>query len=210
MKKRDFNNKNKSLYKKTLAKFNWEKYFGTNFETSFSTFYTKFINIFQDCFPEKTVKIGYKNRLPYLTAALRKYIKTKHILKHAYEKSPSKDNRLLCTTFNNKLTSLLRNRENEYIEEQLELNKTNLPKSWKIIKEIVGKGKPHDSNPIKFNINGKETCDKHAITNAFNKYFVQVGPRLANKINNTTDPLTYVTSSVNSIFIPYVSENEIT
>ena len=42
------------------------------------------------------------------------------------------------------------------------------------------------------------------------KYFVQVGPRLANKINNTTDPLTYVTSSVNSIFIPYVSENEIT
>ena len=75
---------------------------------------------------------------------------------------------------------------------------------------IVGKGKPHDSNPIKININGKETCDKHAITNAFNKYFVQVGPRLANKIDNTTDPLTYVTSSVNSIFIPYVSENEIT
>ena len=31
-----------------------------------------------------------------------------------------------------------------------------------------------------------------------------------NKINNTTDPLTYVTSSVNSIFISYVSENEIT
>ena len=35
-------------------------------------------------------------------------------------------------------------------------------------------------------------------------YFVQVGPRLANKINNTTDPLTYV------ILMPYVSENEIT
>ena len=96
--------------------------------------------------------------------------------------NPAIDNRLLCTTFNNKLTSLLRNREKEYIEEQLEFNKTNLPKSWKIIKEIVGKGKPHDSNPIKFNINGKETCDKHAITDAFNKYFVQVGPRLAKKI----------------------------
>ena len=42
------------------------------------------------------------------------------------------------------------------------------------------------------------------------KYFVQVGPRLAKKIKNTTDPLTYVTPAVNSIFIPYVSENEIT
>ena len=210
LKKRDFNNKNKSIYKKTLAKINWEKYFVTNFETSFSIFYTKFMDTFQNCFLEKTLKIGYKNRLPYLTAALRKSIKTKHILKHAYEKNPTIDNRLLCTTFNNKLTSLLRNREKEYIEEQLEFTKTNLPKSWKIIKEIVGKGKPHDSNPIKFNINGKETCDEHAITNAFNKYFVQVGPRLAKKIKNTTDPLTYVTPSVNSIFIPYVSENEIT
>ena len=41
LKKQDFNNKNKSIYKKTLAKINWEKYFVTNFETSFSIFYTK-------------------------------------------------------------------------------------------------------------------------------------------------------------------------
>ena len=53
-------------------------------------------------------------------------------------------------------------------------------------------------------MDGKETCDKQAITNAFNKYFVQVGLRLANKIHNTTDPLTYVTFSVNIIFISYV------
>ena len=95
-------------------------------------------------------------------------------------------------------------------KEQLELNKTNLPKTWKIIKDNVGKVKQCDSKPIKFQIDGKETCDKQTITNAFNKYFVQVGPRLANKIHNTTDPLTHVASSVNSIFIPYVSENEIT
>ena len=126
------------------------------------------------------------------------------------KKNPTKNNRLICTTFNNKLTSLLRNRKKEYIEEQLELNITNLPKTWKIIKDIVGKGKQYDFKPIKFQIDVKETCDKQAITNAFNKYFVQVGPQLANKIHNTTDPLTYVTSSVNSILIPYVSENEIT
>ena len=53
LKKWDFNNKNKSIYKKTLAKINWEKYFVTNFETSFSIFYTKFMDTFQNCFPEK-------------------------------------------------------------------------------------------------------------------------------------------------------------
>ena len=54
MKKPDFNNKNKSIYiYKILANINWEKYFGTKFETSFSTFSTKFINTFKNCFPEK-------------------------------------------------------------------------------------------------------------------------------------------------------------
>ena len=56
---------------------------------------------------------------------------------------------------NNKLTSLLRNREKDYIEEQLELNKTNLTKCWMIIREIVGKGKPVGNNKIHFKISGK-------------------------------------------------------
>ena len=73
----------------------------------------------------------------------------------------------------------------------------------------MAKGNNMILNRLNFKLMARKR-DKQAITNAINKYFVQVGPRLANKIHNTTDPLTYVTSSVNSIFIPYVSENEIT
>ena len=65
-------------------------------------------------------------------------------------------------------------------------------------------------NRLNFKLMARKHVIKQAITNAFNKYFVQVGPRLSNKIHNTTDPLTNVTPSVNSIFIPYVSENQIT
>ena len=64
--------------------------------------------------------------------------------------------------------------------------------------------------PIQTRVKGVCRQQQQAITNAFNKYFVQVGPRLANNIHNTTDPLTYVTSSVSSIFIPEVGENGIT
>ena len=94
----------------------------------------------RQAFPIKK-KYCYKNRLPYPTKALRKSIEKKHILKYVYQKNPTVENKLLCTTFNNKLTSLLRIREKEYIEEQLELNKTDLPRTWKIIKDIVGKTK---------------------------------------------------------------------
>ena len=86
---------------------------------------------------------------------MQQSIKTKHLLNFAYKKNPTETNKLKSTTFNNKLTSLLRNREKDYNEEQLELNKTNLTKCWMIIREIVGKGKPVGNNKIHFKISGK-------------------------------------------------------
>ena len=72
--------------------------------------------------------------LLYITSGLRWSIKHKHALRHAYVKDPTDDNKQICRTFNNKLTSLLRKREQGYIEEQLDLYKTDMSKSWKVIK----------------------------------------------------------------------------
>ena len=44
----------------------------------------------------------------------KKSIEYKHILNHIFKKNPTIENRLKCSTFNNKLTLLLRIRENEY------------------------------------------------------------------------------------------------
>ena len=138
-KKRDFSEKNISNFNKSLGKCNWNSTNGTNFENSFSTFQNLFSENFLISFPENHIKIKYNNRLPYLTNGLRKSIERKHVLKHIYTKTPSERNLLNCKIFNNKLTSLLRKREQEYIEEQLDIHKTDIAKSWKIIKEIVGK-----------------------------------------------------------------------
>ena len=51
--------------------------------------------------------------------------------------------------------------------------------------------------------------DKFTISNAFNNYFVEIGPQLERSINTTVNPLTYVKSSSNSMFMPYVEEHEI-
>ena len=85
-------------------------------------------------FPTKNTKIKYKNRLPYITSGLGKSINHKHTLRHAYVKDPTNENKQKCRTFNNKLTSLLRKQEQDYIEEQLDLYKTDLSKSRKVIK----------------------------------------------------------------------------
>ena len=84
-----------------------------------------------------------------------------------------------------------------------------MSKSWKVINEIIGKSKTmHNSS--KFNINGNPTDDEAVISNSFNNYFIHVGPRLAQQIQSHINPLNYVNDTMKSMFIPYISEYEIT
>ena len=65
-------------------------------------------------------------------------------------------------------------------------------------------------NSTKFNINGNLTDDEAVISNSFNSYFIHVGPRLAQQIQSHINPLNYVNDTMKSMFIPYISEYEIT
>ena len=48
------------------------------------------------------------------------------------------------------------------------------------------------------------------IANAYNDYFVEVGPTLANNISSTVNPMSYVTNHViNSMYVPVITECEI-
>jgi hypothetical protein len=65
--------------------------------------------------------------------------------------------------------------------------------------------------PESFIINNKTVSNKTNIANAFNKYFINIGPSLSNKIPATTDkPDKYMKSHIiESIFIKPVVENEV-
>ena len=102
----------------------------------------------------------------------------------------------------------MRAAERQYYGDQLELNKQDLGKSWKTIKEIIGKSNRNENN-LKFNVNGTMTNDPLTIANAFNNYFVDIGPTLANKITQSANPIDYVKQQKNSIFIPNIEESEV-
>ena len=122
-----------SNFNKTLNKYEWDQIYYNNYQNTFSNFQSVFSKCFMNNFPMKTTKIQYKNRLPYITSGLRKSNQYKHILRHIYAKNPTDENKQKCRTFNNKLTSLLRKLEQDYIEEQPHLNKADMSKSWKVI-----------------------------------------------------------------------------
>ena len=102
----------------------------------------------------------------------------------------------------------MRKREQDYIEEQLDLNKDDMSKSWKVIKENIGRGK-NTHNSSKFTINGNPKFDRYVISNSFNNYFTHVGPQLAQKIQGHINPLNYLNRTMKSMLILYISEYEI-
>ena len=60
-------------------------------------------------------------------------------------------------------------------------NKHNLRKTWMIIKQVINQSKSVKSAG-EFVYNDKTTNDQSIIANAFNNFFVNIGPTLAWKI----------------------------
>ena len=60
-------------------------------------------------------------------------------------------------------------------------------RTWQIMKEITGKCKVNSNRfPKSINVNGKSIKKNNLIAEEFNKYFTNVGPNLASKIQNTS------------------------
>ena len=208
--KRDFSNKNKSQLRKKLKLQDWTYIY--NIDSSplaFSYFHNQFRYIFEECFPEKYTKITYSNRLPWLSKGLRISIQTKADLHEQFKANPTPENKLTYSKFRNKLTTLMRTTERQYHEDQLELQKNDLRKSWKIIKEIIGKCNTHAKSNLEFNINGLSVNNNQIISDSFNDYFINVGIKLAEEIKDTSNPLEYVDNIQNSIFMPHITETEV-
>ena len=92
----------------------------------------------------------------------------------------------------NQLISDLRNSEIEYYSNQLELHKSDLSKCWKILRSIIGKGNNNSKRKTCFTVNNVTTNDSKVIADAFNSYFVSVGPQLASNMTTTNiNPMTY-------------------
>ena len=62
-----------------------------------------------------------------------------------------------------------------------------MTRTWQIMKEITGKCKVNSNRfPKSINVNGKSIKKNSRIAEEFNKYFTNVGPNLASKIQNTS------------------------
>ena len=125
-------------------------------------------------------------------------------------KNPTSDNIRNYKQYKNKNLSKQRKAERDYYREQFEIHQHDLKKSWRVIKNIIGKDDKHISKKQTiFLINNQYTTHNQTIANSFNNYFINVGSSLAKNITLDIDPMIYLQYNNKSIDIPEIKTDEI-
>ena len=209
--KRDMSSRNYASFYDNISMIDWSDIMSSgNCQNSFSLFYDKMKYHFDKSFPLKRMRKGYKNKLPWLTDDLRKSIKYKNKL---YVKSIKHDtafNKMHYHDFKSSLQQQLKNREKEYYNDLVEKNKSNMRKTWDIIKNVIGK-KKQSLKYSEFIVDGKPTNNANVIANKFNEYFAHIGPNLAKNIpGNSTAFSKYLKNNyTESFFITHIKDDEV-
>ena len=176
-------------------------------QQAYSAFHKLLAEKYVSCFPFKKIAKRYYHNKPWLTAGLKESIKIKNKLYVTRLQGGNTEEQYRI--YRNKLNHVMRTAERNHYLGLLNEHKSNLKKSWQILKMVINKWK---CTPVctKFQTNGKVVSDGHEISNKFNRFFVNVGSTLANAIPPTNkNPSEYMTSNKVLFVVSSVTENEI-
>ena len=105
-------------------------------------------------------------------------IKEKNKLCRRSIKRPTKVNIEEHKKFRNVLHHILRKEERDHYTSEFIKYKSNMRKTWGLIKDVINKKKKQRLIAPKFFISGKLTENPETISNGFNNYFLNVGKSL--------------------------------
>ena len=132
----------------SVAEIDWEEmYHIQHTQQAFSLLHQKLSNLYDEHFPKKRVKLKYNNKKPWLSEGLQNAIKHKNKLYIKSIKTKCAHNETKYKTYRNKLKQILYKAEKEYYSNLISANKSNMKKTWSILKDIINKKKSQQINP---------------------------------------------------------------
>ena len=143
---------------------------------NFTAFTNSLYQIYYDCFPLK--EINKQKCTPWITREIRECIHKKSTLYKLFRRGriPKSHYRNYC----NLLTSTIRKIKNNYYKCYFQTNRNDQRKIFAMINTIKNKIKSDATQSIL--INGTEVTDKKTISNAFNRFFIDIAANLKNNI----------------------------
>jgi hypothetical protein len=158
--------------------------------------------------PIKTVRFNkHKHkRMKWITHGIIRSVKYRDKLYGKMKKARTEQEYYLCKTnlqtYNRILKQTIRNAKKQYYQTCFNNYRDDIRKTWKTINDVLGRVPKSVENPKYFTVNNETVTNPESIANEFNKYFVNIGSELANKIimpdnKNYKD---YLTIPVETVF----------
>ena len=143
-------------------------------QQAYSAFHKLLAEKYASCFPFKKIAKRYYHNKPWLTADSKESIKIKNKLYVKRFKGGNTEDKCEQYIYRNKLNHIMRTAERKHYLDLLIEHKSNLKKSWQILKRVINKRK---YTPVctKFQTNGKVVSDGHEISNKFNRFLSMLG-----------------------------------
>lgn len=150
---------------------------------SYICFINTLLNLIKQ-FSTKTKIPSYKHKIkPWITVGLINSIRTRDKLKRKVLKDKKNINLLIqYKRYRNSLKTLIQKTKRDYFINKLDENKNNPKKLWSAINEELNKTKTVEPIVLK-NHNDETISDKRIIADMFNNFFINVGEKMASKIN---------------------------
>ena len=209
--KRIFTKSSIDKFSNEMQTFDWSDVMNcNNAQNAFTKFHTSTCATFEKHFPIKKITRTYKNKKAWLTLGIKHSIKVKNKLFLKYKKDSSQENASKYKGYRNKLNTIVRKAERSHYEMVFEKYKSNLKKTWSVIKDVINK-KKSNGYPRFFKINEQMCENKDVIAHSFNQYFANIGHNLAALIPpSTIDPVSYISQTIDeTLYLNPVTEDEL-
>ena len=180
-------------------------------QKAYSTFHDTLCQIYNKCFPVRKMNKKYHFSKPWLTPALKQSINIKNKLYVSRNKGKNTEEKnKYYKKYRNKLHHLIKSAERKYYQELLLKHKSNVKKTWNIIKMVINTRKQRQISN-RFKCNGKTIEDECIIAYKFNNFFINIWPELAkNTPPSNKSPSEYITNVGEATFtINAVTDTEV-
>ena len=212
--KRDYSKFSNDSFRDDVSIQNFNNY-SKDVNEKFNDFYFKLEACVERHAPLKklTLKEIKLEKKPWITSEFNKMIKMRNKLFQRKKRQPNNENnKRLYNLFRNRVIRELKNSKNIYYNEFFEVNNNNIKKTWEGIRSIVNISKPKMPSVSQIKVNEKVIDNPKKVVEAFNNFFVNVGPNTEKNIpiNPITKPEQYLKNRNQLEFlIAHISNEEI-
>ena len=130
---------------------------------------------------------------PFMSQAILRSRRTKLELEKAKINNPNSANIINFRNYKNRYNSVVRAAKQLYFKNVLEENRSNIKKTWSILKDAMRKNNDKSSCIEELHIDNKMNCSKNDIPTCLNEYFTSIADEINAKINpSDKNPINYL------------------